>query len=113
MNRFLIDANLPSRISAWQGEKFLHVVDIDDEWTDSEIWEYARKNNHTIVTKDADFSTRIIVSKPPPSIIHIRVGNMRLWDLDRFIFENWKAIKAASAGHKLVNVYKDRVETID
>ena len=56
MKRFLIDANLPSGISAWQGEKYWHVVDIDDEWTDSQIWDYARKNNHTIVTKDSDFS---------------------------------------------------------
>jgi len=84
MNRFLIDANLPSLISVWQGEKFLNVVEIDDEWTDSEIWDYARKNNHTIITKDADFSHRIIVSKPPPRIIHIRVGNMRLRDFERF-----------------------------
>ncbi len=113
MKRFLIDANLPGRISVWQGEEFLHVVDIDDEMTDSEIWNYARKNNHTIVTKDADFSNRMIVSKPPPRIIHIRVGNMRLRDFDRFIFENWKVIRIASSGHKLVNVYKDRIETID
>lgn len=113
MKRFLIDANLPFKINAWQGESFWFVADINEEWTDSEIWDYARKNNHTIVTKDADFSHRIIVSKPPPKIIHIRVGNMRLREFEVFININWKAIKFASATHKLVNVYEDRIEMID
>ena len=112
MNRFVIDANLPRWIPIWQSELFQFVVDIDDEWNDSEIWNYARKNNYTIVTKDADFSNRIIVSEPPPKIIHMRIGNMRLRDFKRFIDENWKAIQAASANHKLVNVYVDRIESV-
>lgn len=113
MIRFLIDANLPRGIEVWQGEKFYFVADIDAEWTDSDIWEYARKNGHTIVTKDADFSHRIIVARPPPRIVHIRVANMRLREFERFINANWKAIRAASENHKLVNVYKDRIETIE
>ena len=112
MKRFVIDANLPRQISVWQSESFEHVVDIDDEWSDTEIWNYARKNNSTIVTKDADFSHRIIVSKPPPKIIHLRIGNMRLLDFMRFIDEHWKTIRAASANHKLVSVYVDRIESV-
>lgn len=99
MKRFLIDVNLPARVPVWQGEKFLHVADIDEEWSDSEIWNYGRKNNHTIVTKDADFSNRSIVSKPPPRIIHLRFGNMRLKDFIKFIDEHWNAIREASADH--------------
>ena len=112
MKRFLIDANLPRRVPIWQSEKFVHVVDIDDEWTDSEIWDYARKNDCTIVTKDADFSNRIIVSVPPPRIIHLRTGNMRLRDLIVFIEEHWEVVRRLSATHKLVSVYVDRVETV-
>ena len=111
MKRFLIDANLPSGIAAWQGEKFIHVADIDDEWTDSQIWDYARKNNHTIVTKDYDFSYRIIVSQPPPKIIHLRIGNMKLREFAGFVDQNWITIRSLSDGHKLVNVYRDRIET--
>jgi predicted nuclease of predicted toxin-antitoxin system len=112
VKRYLIDANLPRGIAEWQGERFLHVVDIDDEWTDTQIWDYARKNDHTIVTKDSDFSHRIIVSKPPPKIIHLRIGNMRLREFIRFVGENWTTIENASKRHKLVNVYRNRVETI-
>ena len=112
MKRFLIDANLPYRVPAWQKESFQFVVDIDEEWSDSEIWRYAKKNNYTIVTKDADFSNRIMVTGPPPKIIHLRIGNMRLKDFVRFVDRHWTAIKDISKDNKLVNVYIDRVETI-
>lgn len=110
--RFLIDANLPTGVPTWQKESFLFVAQIDVEWSDSEIWNYARKNAYTIVTKDADFSNRIIIAKPPPRVIHFRIGNMRLRDLIDFIDENWSSIERASKAHKLVNVYIDRIESI-
>lgn len=77
------------------------------------FWNYARKNAYTIVTKDADFSHRIIVSKPPPKIIHLRIGNLKLRDFKTFIEENWRDIQSASKDHKLVNVYLDRIESIE
>lgn len=112
MKRFLIDANLPQRVPAWQGEEFCFVSNIDDEWSDSEIWKYAKQNAFTIVTKDADFSNRIIVSEPPPKVIHLKIGNLKLRDLMRFLDENWPAIATATREHKLVNVYLDRIESI-
>lgn len=64
MKKYLIDANLPSKINVWQTEEFEFVNNINDEWTDSEIWDYAKSENLTIVTKDADFSHRIVISNP-------------------------------------------------
>lgn len=63
---FLIDANLPYRLSAWQGESFIHQFKLGDTWPDERIWEYVEANNLTIVTKDADFSNRIMMSDSPP-----------------------------------------------
>lgn len=57
---FLIDVNLPYKFKPWGNEKFIHVRDINDEWSDSQIWLYAKENKLTIVTKDVDFSNRII-----------------------------------------------------
>lgn len=36
---------------------------------------------------------------------------MKLRDFAEFIDKNWKVIRAASDDHKLVNVYRDRIET--
>ena len=38
---------------------------------------------------------------------------MRLKDFVNFIDEHWKAIRETSADHKLVNVYLDRIDSID
>lgn len=85
MSKYLIDANLPRRVAVWSGNDFEFVTDINDEWTDSQIWEYGKLNDITIVTKDADFSHRIILAEPPPRIIHTRIGNMRLHELRSFL----------------------------
>jgi predicted nuclease of predicted toxin-antitoxin system len=54
---YLIDANLPYNFSLWSGTDYIHVRDIDDEWSDTRIWEYAKQNDLTIVTKDADLES--------------------------------------------------------
>jgi predicted nuclease of predicted toxin-antitoxin system len=81
MAKFLIDANLPYRLSLWQDDNFEHVYDIGDDLPDTAIWQYAKTNNLTIVTKDADFSDWIILAEPPPKIVHLRIGNMRIREL--------------------------------
>ena len=92
---------------------FYFVSRIDDEMSDSEIWAYAKDRNLTIVTKDSDFSHRIIVSIPPPKVIHIRIGNMRLRQLDVAISKMWPDIVALSNTHKLVNAFADHIEAFD
>ena len=52
MARFLIDANLPQRLALWHSDEFEQVTDHDDAWPDSEVWNYARAHNLTIVTKE-------------------------------------------------------------
>lgn len=65
MPKFLIDENLPHKFSLWDDEEFVHQYELDRIKSDEEIWEYAKNNELTIITKDADFSDRIIFAKPP------------------------------------------------
>jgi len=44
------------------------------------VWEFARKRELVIVSKDADFSDRIIIQRPPPWVVHLRFGNLRKKD---------------------------------
>lgn len=113
MAKFLIDANLPYRFSLWKDDDYIHQFDLGDEWTDKQIWHYARENNLTIITKDADFSNRIIFHKPPPKVIHIRFGNMKMNDFFPAITKIWKDVIELSETHKLVNVFRDRIEAIE
>ena len=111
MIKFLIDVNLPYKFSLWNHEPFQHVKEIDDEWSDSQIWQYAKKNALTIVTKDVDFSNR--TTEPPPKVIHIKVGNMKMSAFHDFMDNNWEEIIQLNGKHKLVNVYRDQVFGID
>ncbi|MCH8495504.1 MAG: DUF5615 family PIN-like protein [Balneolales bacterium] len=110
--RFLVDANLPYHFSVWHDDAYIHQFDLGDSWTDEQIWEYAQQHNLTIVTKDADFSHKIVLSQPPPRVIHIRIGNLKLADLHKFIHTNWAEITRLSSINKLVTVRKDGFHTI-
>lgn len=113
MKKYLIDVNLPRYFSIWTGEEYEHVVNIDDEMKDSEIWQYAKEHNLTIVTKDADFSEMILLNDPPPRVIHVKIGNMKMKQIHQVLSKAWGSICTLSNEYKLVNVYKDHIEGID
>jgi predicted nuclease of predicted toxin-antitoxin system len=113
MKKYLVDVNLPYYFSLWNKEEFIHQKDINDEWTDGQIWNYARKNNLTIITKDSDFSHRIILHNPPPRVIHIRFGNLKMKEFFYILSSHWNDIQEMSNKSKLVNVFEDRIEAIE
>ncbi len=112
MSKFLIDENLPSKAPVWIGIDFKFVAASFQSESDSSIWEYAKANDLTIVTKDSDFSYRILTRDPPPKVIHIKFGNLRLKDFNTLIGKQWDKIRELSATLKLVNVFADRIEAI-
>ncbi len=49
--------------------------------TDKVIWEYARLNGFTIVSKDSDFYQRTLLFGSPPKLVWLRIGNCTRDDL--------------------------------
>ena len=113
MALFLIDVNLPYKVPSWKGRNFIHVLDLNPKMSDNAIWEYGEKNNLTIISKDADFSNRIMLFQPPPKVIHLKIGNMKLADFIAFIDAVWADIYLLNQTNKLVNVFKDRIEAVN
>jgi predicted nuclease of predicted toxin-antitoxin system len=109
---YIVDVNLPYYFELWNNPRFTHVKDLNDEWTDDEIWEYSKDNDLIIISKDADFSNRIIVKNPPPKVIHIKVGNLKIQQLHKFLNDNWPIIEKKIKKFKLLYVYHDRIEGI-
>jgi len=110
---FLVDTNLPYYFSLWNNEDYIHQNDIDDEWSDQQIWNYAKKNNLTIITKDSDFSNKIMLHTPPPKVIRIRFGNMKMKEFFEITTKLWDDVLVLNSNHKLVNVFKDRIEALE
>jgi len=113
MKWYFIDVNLPRYFSLWSSDEYEHVVNINDELTDIEIWRYALDHNLTIVSKDADFSDLVLLHDPPPRVIHIKYGNMKLREFHQHISKNWEEVCTLSKEYKLVRVYRNRIECID
>ncbi len=113
MAKFLIDVNLPYYFSLWNTNEYIHQRDIDDEWKDGQIWQYAKLHDLTIISKDSDFSNRILLQEPPPKIIHIRFGNMKMKEFFGIINKVWHEVILLNETHKLVNVFRDRIEAIE
>ena len=113
MPKFLIDVNLPYLFSLWKDDDCVHQNDISDGWTDTQIWNYARANNLTIVSKDSDFSNRVLFHHPPPKVIHIRLGNLKMREFFVAINSVWEEVLGLNRDHKLVTVFRDRIEAIE
>jgi predicted nuclease of predicted toxin-antitoxin system len=77
--KLLIDENLSRRLVPLLQENFpgtIHVSAVDMLRTpDQEIWEYAKANDFTIITKDDDFLAIAQRNGPPPKLIMIELGN--------------------------------------
>ena len=77
--KLLFDANLSSRLPVALADLFpgsRHVRDMGLGTSDDEpIWQYARDQGFTIVTKDSDFNQRALVRGQPPKVLWVRLGN--------------------------------------
>ena len=113
MARYLIDANLPRWFALWSGGDCEFVHDLGADWSDTDIWNYASTQGLTIVSKDADFSARVLTTSTGPSVIHIRVGNLTMADFHRYLSGIWTEVCRTSDSCRLVQVYRDRIESID
>ena len=65
-----------------------------------------------IVSKDADFSDRMMVSVPPPRVVHIQIGNLRIRDFYRLLYDLWPDIVELSATNRLVQVYRRAIRLL-
>ena len=64
-----------------------------DEASDIEVWEFAKENEYTIVTKDSDFNDLAILKGIPPKIIWLKVGNCKVSDIENILNDNAQSIK--------------------
>ena len=112
MNGFFFDRNVPSKIRFTPSLPIFPGKELGDNPSDSVIWDFALHNDLAIVSKDADFSERIIVSTPPPRVVHLRFGNLRRREFHQLLERVWPRIETMVKTHKLVNVFADRIEGV-
>jgi len=77
--KLLLDENLSFRIApslqdVFPGTTQVRLVGLERA-DDRAIWQFAKKNEFVIVTKDDDFHGLLSMLGYPPKVIHFRTGN--------------------------------------
>ncbi len=77
--KLLFDENLSPRLPAvladiYPGSTHVHQCGLGSA-DDSAIWQYAKDNAFTIVSKDSDFQDRSVFHGHPPKLIWLRAAN--------------------------------------
>lgn len=80
--------------------------------SDEEIWNYAKEHSLVIITKDADFSLKVLYKGTPPKVIHLKFGNLRMNMFHEVLTRNWSNIEQSIQEFNLINVYSDRMECV-
>lgn len=96
MMNLLFDQNISFRILQQLAQDFPgagHVKKLGlENSTDMQIWHFAKENNYTIVTFDADFYELSFLFGQPPKIIWLRTGNKPTRDISDFLKTKSKVI---------------------
>jgi len=109
---YLVDVNLPKYFNFFNDGSFIFVSDINLQICDTEIWDYALKNDLVILTKDTDFYNRFLVATIAPIIIYFQLGNCSLKQLHLYFNENWAKIQAEVVNSKLIIAKENHIECI-
>ena len=96
--KLLFDQNLSPKLivqlaDLYPGSVHVEAVGLGTD-LDSAVWNYARRNNCLIVTKDADFSEMGLLTGFPPKIIWIRRVNCSTKEIAKILREAFASIQA-------------------
>ena len=89
--KLLLDQNLPRSLLRTLSRTFPgsdHVIGLGlDDSPDSKIYDYAARNDFTIVSKDSDFRQLSFLHGAPPKVVWLRVGNCTVAELAAVLAE--------------------------
>jgi len=89
--KLLLDHNLSPKLAKKLGESFGSIDHVDrlgmSEMVDVGLWDYAKENGYTIVTKDKDFYERSALIGGLPKIIHLTLGNSSVNETAKVILD--------------------------
>ncbi|HEX8351870.1 MAG TPA: DUF5615 family PIN-like protein [Pyrinomonadaceae bacterium] len=96
--KLLFDHNLSPRLikrlaDLYPESNHVYLLGLDQS-DDEEVWEFARRGNFLIVTKDADFSDICLFLGFPPNVIWIRRGNCKTAAIEAILRKHYEDIEA-------------------
>lgn len=110
--KFLIDANISYRLVRLLNNKAIESIHVSKTGLphpakDSQIWDFAKQNNYSILTFDADFKILENVRGYPPKLILLNTGNSSTNYIFKLIIEKFKEIEIfiREDSHGILEIY--------
>jgi predicted nuclease of predicted toxin-antitoxin system len=106
--KLLLDANISWRTIKLVENAFigcLHakdIINIKQPAKDIEIWEYARKNNFTILTHDDDFEKLLLSKGAPPKVIILKTFNKNTKQIAEILISKKEIIESFILNNELM-----------
>lgn len=69
---------------------------------DVQVWDYAKKNGFTIVSKDSDFLHQLLSQGAPPKLVWVRLKNCSAAEVSRSLLKASDAIAALETSDVLI-----------
>ena len=112
--KFLIDAQLPKKLSIFLNEKGLksiHTLDLPKRnfTSDSEIIELSIIEKYIVVTKDADFWDIYKQKSEPYKLIYLTVGNFSTQDLIKLFDSNLTTILETLKVSDVIEITRENI----
>ena len=112
--KFLLDDNLSWRLIKKLSKHFpelIHAsaINLSQPATDIAIWNFAKKNNFTIITKDDDFEKLVLLKKAPPKVIYLKTYNLDTKSLAQLLIDNKNKINffCNSEENEILEIYSN------
>jgi len=111
---FLVDANLPRRLTNLfreHGHHAVHTLDLPDANAtgDMAILQYSDEENCVIITKDSDFTTSFWLNNRPNKLLLISTGNISNKELESLLIANFEQIITDLSKNRFVELSRHHV----
>ena len=115
--KFIVDAHLPRKLSHFLNDKgfdSVHTLDLPNKnlTKDSEINELSLAENRVVISKDADFYNRYLVTSEPFKLLIISTGNITNAELLLLIEKNFSKILKEMTHNFVVEITAKSLITI-
>lgn len=113
--KFLIDAQLPQRLSAFLSSKGLdckHTLDLPDQntTTDQEIIKIADEEDRIVISKDSDFLDNYILDESPKQLLIVTTGNIGNNELIRIFKLNIETLVALFEDNNVIEIDEEEIQ---
>jgi predicted nuclease of predicted toxin-antitoxin system len=96
--KLLFDHNLSPKLVERLADEYPDSAHVSarglDRSTDAQVWNFARENDFTIVTRDADYGDLSAIAGYPPGIVWIRRGNCSTREIEALLRAHREALEA-------------------